>query len=151
MIMKKWCRRYVHDIEGKNLIAFDIFQIPSARLEFKDVFVFDKMIKIVTQMRANMMLLQIKSHYNDVIMSVMTSQIISFTIVYSMVYFRRRSKKTSKLRVTGLCEGNSPVTGEFPTKGQWRAKCFHLMTSSWKHMGNVLLTHNAFIDAKCFK
>ena len=28
--------------------------------------------------------------------------------------FRRRSKKTSKLRVTGLCLGNSPVTGEFP-------------------------------------
>ena len=27
--------------------------------------------------------------------------------------FRRRSKKTSKLRVTGLCRGNSPVTGEF--------------------------------------
>ena len=26
---------------------------------------------------------------------------------------RRRSKKTSKLRVTGLCEGNSPGTGEF--------------------------------------
>ena len=26
---------------------------------------------------------------------------------------RRRSKKTSKLRVTGLCVGNSPVTGEF--------------------------------------
>ena len=25
--------------------------------------------------------------------------------------FRRRSKETSKLRVTGLCEGNSPVTG----------------------------------------
>ena len=28
--------------------------------------------------------------------------------------FRCRSKKTSKPRVTGLCEGNSPVTGEFP-------------------------------------
>ena len=28
--------------------------------------------------------------------------------------FRRRSKKISKLCVTGLCEGNSPVTGEFP-------------------------------------
>ena len=26
--------------------------------------------------------------------------------------FRRRSKKTSKLRVTGLCAGNSPETGE---------------------------------------
>ena len=28
--------------------------------------------------------------------------------------FRWRSKKTSKLRVTGLCVGNSPVTGESP-------------------------------------
>ena len=28
--------------------------------------------------------------------------------------FRRRSKKTSKLRVTGLCAGNSPGTVEFP-------------------------------------
>ena len=28
--------------------------------------------------------------------------------------FRRRSKKTWKLYVTGLCEGNLPVTGEFP-------------------------------------
>ena len=27
--------------------------------------------------------------------------------------FRRRSKKTSKLRVTGLCAENSPETGEF--------------------------------------
>ena len=31
--------------------------------------------------------------------------------------FRHRSKKTSKPRVTGLCEGNSPVTGEFPAQG----------------------------------
>ena len=30
--------------------------------------------------------------------------------------FRRRSKKTSKLRVTGPCAGNSPVTGEFLTQ-----------------------------------
>ena len=28
--------------------------------------------------------------------------------------FRHRSKKTSKLRVTGLCARNSPGTGEFP-------------------------------------
>ena len=28
--------------------------------------------------------------------------------------FRRRSKKTSKLRVTSLCVGNSPVTDDFP-------------------------------------
>ena len=30
--------------------------------------------------------------------------------------FRCRSKKTSKLRVTGLCAGNSPGTGEFPAQ-----------------------------------
>ena len=30
--------------------------------------------------------------------------------------FRRRSQKTSKLRVTGRCAGKSPVAGEFPTQ-----------------------------------
>ena len=30
-------------------------------------------------------------------------------------FFMRRSKKTAKLRVTGLCEGNPPVTGGFPS------------------------------------
>ena len=54
------------------------------------------------------------THYKDVIMGEMASQITSLTIVYRL--FRRRSKKTSKLRVTGLCEGNSPVTGEFPAQ-----------------------------------
>ena len=55
-------------------------------------------------------------HYNDVIMGAMASQIISLTIIYSTVYSRRRSKKTSKLRVTGLCEGNTPVTGDIPAQ-----------------------------------
>ena len=30
--------------------------------------------------------------------------------------FRRRSKKTFKLRVAGLCKGNSPVAGELPAQ-----------------------------------
>ena len=38
--------------------------------------------------------------------------------------FRCRSKKTSKLRVTGLCAGNSPVTGEFPTQMASNAEMF---------------------------
>ena len=60
-------------------------------------------------------MIRCKWNYNDVIMSTMASKITSLTIVYSTVYSRCRPKKTSKLRVTGLCEGNSPVTGEFPT------------------------------------
>ena len=47
-------------------------------------------------------------------MDAMAFQITSLTIVYHL--FRHRWKKTSKLRVTGLCEGNSPVTGEFPAQ-----------------------------------
>ena len=47
--------------------------------------------------------------------------------------FRRRSKKISKIRVTGLCAENSPETGEFPAQmASYAKKCFHLMTSSWK-------------------
>ena len=38
--------------------------------------------------------------------------------------FRRRSKKTSKLRITGLCEGNSPETGEFPAQRPVTRKMF---------------------------
>ena len=38
--------------------------------------------------------------------------------------FRRGSKKTSKLHVTGLCEGNSPVTGEFPPQRAGNAESF---------------------------
>ena len=52
-------------------------------------------------------------HYNDVIMGVMASQITSLTINR---WYRHRPKETSQLRVTGLCAGNSPVTGEFPVQ-----------------------------------
>ena len=44
--------------------------------------------------------------------------------------FRRRSKKTSKLRVTGLCAGNSPITGEFPAQMASNAENASI---SWRH------------------
>ena len=40
--------------------------------------------------------------------------------------FRCRSKKTSKLRVTGLCEGNAPVTVRFPAQRAVTRKMFPL-------------------------
>ena len=55
-------------------------------------------------------------HYSDVTMIAMVSQITSLHILYSTVYSRRRSKEASKLCVTDLCEGNSPVTREIPTQ-----------------------------------
>ena len=44
--------------------------------------------------------------------------------------FRRRSKETSKLRVSGLCVGNSPVTGEFPSQ---RASNTENVSIWWRH------------------
>ena len=38
--------------------------------------------------------------------------------------FRSRSKKTSKFRVTGLCAGNSPGTGDFPAQMASNAEMF---------------------------
>ena len=37
-------------------------------------------------------------------------------------WFRRRSKEISQLRVTGLCTGNMPVTGDFPAQRANNAK-----------------------------
>ena len=45
-------------------------------------------------------------------------------------WFRRRSKETSKLRVTGLCAGNSPVTGEFPAQRASNAENVFIW---WRH------------------
>ena len=44
--------------------------------------------------------------------------------------FRRRSKKISKFRVTAICEGNSPVIGEFPTQ---RASDAENVSIWWRH------------------
>ena len=49
-------------------------------------------------------------------MGAMASQITSLTIVYSTVYSGIDQRKKPKLRVTGLCVGNSPVTSEFPAQ-----------------------------------
>ena len=72
-------------------------------------------------------------HYNDVIMGEMASQVSSLTIVYSTVYSRRRTTKTSKPRVTGLCEGNWPVAGEFPAQ---RASNAENVSIWWRHHDN---------------
>ena len=79
-------------------------------------------------------------HYDDVIMGTVASQITSLAIVYSTVFSGCRSKKTSKLSVTGLCAGHSPGIGEFPAQMAsnednvfiwWRhyVKCSSLITN----------------------
>ena len=54
--------------------------------------------------------------------------------------FRRRSKKTSKLRVTVLCAWNSPVTGEFSAQMVSNAEN---VTIWWRHHEFRPLWHGA--------
>ena len=55
---------------------------------------------------------------------------IMMTASNGNILFRCRSKKTSKLRVTGLCEGNSPGTGEFPAQMASNAENISIW---WRH------------------
>ena len=85
--------------------------------------------------------------------------------------FWRRSKKTSKLRVTGRCEGNSPVTGEFPSqrpvtrnfdvffelrlnkrlsKQSWDWWCETLSRSLWRHRNDLWRQVCKFVYTYCF-
>ena len=62
-------------------------------------------------------------------MGAIASQITSLTIVYSTVY-SGADKKTWKLRVNGLCAGNSPETGEFPAQMASNAENVSIW---WRH------------------
>ena len=56
---------------------------------------------------------------------------------------KRRSKKTSKLCITGLCEGNSPVTGEFPTQ---RASNTENVSIWWRHHAHIFIAPSEWLS-----
>ena len=62
--------------------------------------------------------------------------------------FRRRSKKTSKLRVTGLCADNSPVTGEFPAQMASNAENVSIWwrhhAAPYSHYNMIWFTYSSF-------
>ena len=53
--------------------------------------------------------------------------------------FRRWSNNTSNLRVTGLCEGNSAVIGEFPAQ---KASNEENVSICWRHHETQILLDN---------
>ena len=71
-------------------------------------------------------------------------------IYLAELYISYRSKKTSKLRVTGLCEENSPVTVEFPTLKASNAK----NASIWWHhhveqRSNIEASEGSHVASSC--
>ena len=73
-------------------------------------------------------------HCSDIIMNAMVSHKHQRLDCLHNRLFRRISKKTSKLCVTGLCEGNSPVIDEFPAQSASRAENISIW---WRHHGIV--------------
>ena len=65
-------------------------------------------------------------HCSDAIMSAMASQITGDSIVHSTVCSGADQRK----RVIGLCDGNSPMTGEFPA--QWVSNAENV-SIWWRH------------------
>ena len=61
--------------------------------------------------------------------------------------FGLRSKKTSKLRVTGLCAGNSPGTGEFPAQMASNAENVSIW---WRHHASVIQHRRDPINTQTF-
>ena len=55
--------------------------------------------------------------------------------------FRRRSNKSSKLRIIGLCESNPPVTAGFPSQ---RASNGRNVSIWWRH--HDIISHGLFSD-----
>ena len=121
-ILLKTCNIYQQKLLFKLIFAQMLMHLPGnselilarRRLEAKHLFI----------LRSQCVALQWRHNGHDGVSNP------SPTIVYSTVLIRRRSKTISKLRVTGLCAGNSPVTGEFPEQ---RASDAENVSIWWRH------------------
>ena len=90
----------------------------------------------------------LRVHYIDAIMTTMASQITSLAVVYWIVIYAYIKKKISKLRVTGLCAGNSPGPVNSPHKGPVTQKMFPfddviIYAPFWPPLGSLILGSNA--------
>ena len=75
--------------------------------------------------------LALPTHYINVIMTTMASQITSLAVVYSSVYLDADQRKHQSSASLAFVWGIHRDRWIPRTKGQLRGKCFHLMTSSW--------------------
>ena len=84
-------------------------------------------------------------HYNDVIMSVSNGVSNQRPCLLNRL-FKVQIKKTSKLRVTGLCEGNPAVTGDFPAQGANNAQNISIW---WRHYVLPPLNYHIVPQLQC--
>ena len=77
-------------------------------------------------------------------MGAVASQITSLAIVFSTVY-SGADQKISKLRVTGLCAGNSPVTGEYSAQMASNAENVSIW---WRHHKQLYFMEKILVTTK---
>ena len=80
-------------------------------------------------------------------MGAMASEITSIMIVYPTVYSSADERKISELRVTELCAGNSPVTGELPARMSSNTEYVSIW---WRHHGydfSVVIENHSYFTA----
>ena len=77
------------------------------------------------------------NHHSGVIMRTIASQITSDSSVAEL-FVQAQIKETSKLRGTGLCGGNSPVTDEFPAQ---KASSAEIVSIWWRHHDMTATEH----------
>ena len=99
-------------------------------LKKRSAYLYSKLISLIEIIfdTQNVLLL---SHYSDVIMGSISSQIISLTIVYSSVYSGADQRKHQNSASLPFVRGIHQRPVNFPHEGPVTRKCFHLMTSSW--------------------
>ena len=127
-----WCRQatchYLSQCWPRSMLPFGVTRPQWVKDQYPLVMINSELSisdSTVLSIDAPVWLAILHKHYNDVIMGAMASQITSLPIVYSTVYsFRRRSKKKSKLCVTGLCAWNSPWPVNSPHKWAIMRKMF---------------------------
>ena len=73
-----------------------------------------------------------KTHYGDVMMGAIASQITSLMIVYSTVYSDANQRKHQSFASLAFVWGNSPGTGEFPAQMASNAENVSIW---WRHHG----------------
>ena len=79
-------------------------------------------------------------HYNDVLMRVMTVKITGVPIICSTVCSDADQRKHQcSARVSGLCEGNPPVIGVFPSQKSSEAKNVSIW---WRHHVIITKSHS---------
>ena len=107
------------------LIISVVFSVSNLR---ESIFLYVENMVSIPQVSIDLLSPNRTSHYDDVIMSAMASQITSLTAVYSTVYWGADQRKHQSSALLAFVWG---IHRWIPrTKDQLRGKCFHLMTSS---------------------